>query len=205
MFAMTDKKAPHILLVDDDRLVLATLAASVTRAGYTVSSAKNAEEAQELLTGGCRPDLVLLDVRMPGQSGLFLAERLRDLDHIPFLMLSAYSDEQTVQQAIAQGALAFLVKPIDDAQLFPALVAALGRADELSGLRTTRRQLQEALDNERNINVAVGITMVQHGLQRQAAFEQLRRTARSRSIRLTDLATEVIMGSRAYQTSTSSS
>ncbi|MEO6274311.1 MAG: response regulator [Rhodoferax sp.] len=194
---MADRKTPHILMVDDDRLVLATLSASVARAGYAVSIAKSAEEAEEMLAGGCHPDMVILDVRMPGQSGLFLAERLRELDHIPFLMLSAYSDEQTVQQAIEQGALAFLVKPIDEAQLFPAIGAALARANELNTLRSTRKQLQDALDNERSISVAVGITMVQYRLARQPAFEQLRRAARSRSMRLVDLAAQIVNGCEA--------
>ena len=178
----------RILLVDDDRLVLATLAASLTQAGYQVSSAKSAEEAEELLA----PDLVMLDVRMPGQGGLYLAQRLRDLDHIAFVMLSAYSDADTVQSAIAQGALAFLVKPLEEAQLVPAVVAALARARELDELRTVRVQLQTALDNERNISVAVGITMVQYRLARQAAFDQLRRAARSRSMRMAELASEVV-------------
>jgi len=192
MNSMTDTKTPHILLVDDDRLVLATLAGSVARAGYAVSSAKSAEEAEDMLAGGYRPDLVMLDVRMPGQSGLYLAQRLRELDHIPFLMLSAYGDEQTVQQAIEQGALAFLVKPVDEAQLIPAIEAALARANELNQLRATRKHLQDALDGERNINVAVGITMMQYRLARQPAFEQLLRTARSRSMRLADLAVQVV-------------
>lgn len=185
-------QSPRILLVDDDRLVLATLAASLTQAGYQVSSAKSAEEAEELLASGWRPDLVLLDVRMPGQGGLYLAQRLRDLDQIAFVMLSAYGDADTVQRAIAQGALAFLVKPLEEAQLLPAVVAALARAREIDDLRTTRTQLQTALDNERNISVAVGVTMMQYRLARQAAFDQLRRAARSRNMRMADLASEVV-------------
>lgn len=186
------KKAQHILLVDDDRLVLATLATAVAQAGYTVSTAKSAEEADELLAGGCRPDLVLLDVRMPGQSGLYLAQRLRELDHIPFLMLSAYSDEKTVKEALAQGALAFYAKPLEDAQLLLAIEAAFARGDELRDLRANRQQLQMALDNERSINVAVGIIMVQYRLKRQEAFEQLRAAARSRNLKFADLALEVL-------------
>lgn len=189
---MTNRKVSHILLVDDDRLVLATLATSLAQAGYCVSSAKSAEEAEEILAGGRRPDLVMLDVRMPGQSGLYLAQRLRELDNIPFVMLSAYSDEQTVKEALAQGALAFCAKPLDEVQLLLAIEAALARGDELRNLRTTRMQLQQALDNERGINVAVGITMVQHGLKRQAAFEQLRGAARIRNMKLADLALEVL-------------
>ncbi|WP_367846856.1 ANTAR domain-containing response regulator [Rhodoferax sp. WC2427] len=197
MNTVANKETPHILLVDDDRLVLATLAASLARAGYAVSTAKSSVEAEEMLACGRRPNLVILDVRMPGQSGLFLAERLRELDHIPFLMLSAYSDERIVQLAIAQGALAFLVKPIDEAQLLPAIEAALARADELNKLRTTHKQLQDALDSERSINVAVGVTMMQYRLERGTAFEQLRRAARSRSMRLVDIAAEVVRGCEA--------
>lgn len=192
MSTATKKQTQHILLVDDDRLVLATLATAVAQAGYTVSTAKSAEEADELLAGGYRPDLVLLDVRMPGQSGLYLAQRLREMDHIPFLMLSAYSDEKTVSEALAQGALAFCAKPLEDAQLLLAIEAALVRGDELHELRTHRQQLQQALDNERYINVAVGITMVQYRLKRQAAFEQLRGAARARNVKLANLALEVL-------------
>lgn len=192
MSTATNNKTQHILLVDDDRLVLAMLATSVAKAGYTVSSAKSAEEADELLAGGCRPDLVLLDVRMPGQSGLYLAQRLRELDHIPFLMLSAYSDEKTVKEALALGALAFYAKPLEDAQLLLAIEAALARGEELHDLRTHRQQLQQALDNERHVNVAVGITMVQYRLKRKDAFDQLRAAARNRNVKLADLALEVL-------------
>ena len=186
------KKTKHILLVDDDRLVLATLATNVSQAGYMVSSAKNADEADALLTGGCRPDLVLLDIRMPGLSGLHLAQRLREIDHIPFVILSAYSDEDTVQEALSQGALAFYAKPLEDAQLLLAIEAAIARGDELRGLRANREQLQTALDNERDINVAVGITMVQYRLKRKEAFEQLRLAARNRNVKLADIALEVL-------------
>jgi len=192
MTSEIDSTPPHLLLVDDDRLVLATLASSLSQAGYSVSTAKSAEEADEILAGGHRPDLALLDIRMPGQSGLYLAQRLRELDNIPFVMLSAYSDEQTVKEALAHGALAFYAKPLDDAQLLLAIEAALARGDELRSLRTTQQQLQKALNDERCINVAVGITMVQYRLKRQAAFEQLRRAARTRNLKLADLAAEVL-------------
>lgn len=83
---------------------------------------------------------------MPGNSRLELAQRLRSLDHIPFMMLSAYSDAATVQQASACGALSYLVKPIDLAQLGPAVAAAFARAKELHSLNKERQQLQAVLD-----------------------------------------------------------
>lgn len=182
----------RLLLVEDDRLVLAMLASGLTGAGYRVTSAESAEDAEAWLAGGERPDLVILDVRMPGQDGLQLAQRLHELDHIPFMMLSAYGEPQIVEQAARCGALSYAVKPLDIVQLVPAIEAALARADELQNLRTTRTQLQVALDRERDISVAVGITMMQHHLKRSDAFDLLRKAARSRRCKLADLAMDVI-------------
>jgi response regulator NasT len=143
--------------------------------------------------------LVILDVQMPDQNGLTLAQRLRELDHIPFMILSAYSDAETVQKATTQGALGYAVKPIDPAQLIPAIEAALARANDLHELRTTRMQLQTALDNERDINLAVGITMMQHRLSRKAAFDMLRQSARRQQRKLSELAQGIIHAAEAIQ------
>ncbi len=182
----------HLLLVDDDRLILATLASGLRDAGYQVTAAESVDDAEALLTSGLRPDMALVDMRMPGRNGLELAERLRDLDHVPFLMLSAYSDAQTVERASGLGALGYLVKPLDVAQIRPAVEAGLQRARELDELRQTRAQLQKALDGDRDINVATGITMVQYRLSRAAAFELLRSSSRSQRRKLAELAREVI-------------
>lgn len=189
----TSATGQHLLLVDDDRLVLTTMAQALTHAGYRVSTAESADEAENWLAEGHqRPQLVILDVHMPGQNGLALAQRLHALDHIPFMMLSAYSDHTTVERATQQGALGYAVKPIDPPQLIPAIEAALARANDLHQLRTERLQLQTALDNERDINVAVGITMMQHSLTRKAAFDRLRQGARKQRCKLIDLAHGII-------------
>lgn len=169
----------------------------LSKAGYAVSTAESVDEAEALLASGERPDLVILDVSMPGRNGLELAERLHSFDHIPFLLLTAYSDQAIVEQAAACGALGYLVKPVDTRQLVPAIEAALARAAELRSLRMTGQQLQNALDGEREISIAVGITMVQYRLGRKAAFELLRKTARSQSRRLAELAIDVIKASEA--------
>ena len=187
----------QILLVDDDRLVLAMMSGGLCDAGYHITSAESAEEARAWLASGARPDLAILDVRMPGEGGLSLAQRLRELDHIPFIMLSAYSDPDMVAQATACGALGYIVKPQEVTQLIPVIEAALARANELSDLRTTRQQLQAALNNERDISIAVGITMMQHHLKRSDAFELLRKSARSQRIKLADLAVQVIAAGEA--------
>lgn len=185
-------KARHLLVVDDDRLVLSVMSAGLADAGFEVTTAETAEDAEAWLAGGTRPDLAILDIHLPGQGGLFLADRLRAFDHIPFIMFSAFSDASTVEQANRCGALGYLVKPLDTVQLVPAVESALARANELQELRTTRLQLQAALDGERDISVALGITMMQHRLKRSDAFELLRTTARKRRCKLAELAAEVI-------------
>ena len=182
----------HFLLVDDDRLVLKTLTLGLQQNGYRISNAESCEEAEIFLASGDRPDLVILDIRMPGHSGLHLAERLKQLDHIPFVIFSAYSDQAMIDQSSQLGALAYLVKPMDIAKLIPSLVAAMARANELHDLRVTRQQLQAALDAERNINVAVGITMMQYHVKRSEAFDKLRNAARLRRCKLVDLANDIV-------------
>lgn len=166
-------------------------------AGYVVAEAESVDEAEELLAGGLRPDLALLDIRMPGRSGIELARRLADYDRIPFVLLTAFGDREFVEEAKAIGALAYLVKPIDVPQLIPAVEAAIARAGEINDLRETHRQLRQALDGDRQISVATGIVMVQHRLGRKEAFEVLRRSARSQRKKLSVVADEVVAAQEA--------
>jgi AmiR/NasT family two-component response regulator len=181
-----------ILLVDDDRLVLTTIARGLTELGYNVLTAESVDDAEAILASGERPDLTILDISMPGKSGLELAERLHLFDHIPFMLLTAYSDPALVEQAAKCGALGYLVKPVDISQLVPTIEAALARANELRSLKMLGQHLQNALNNDQDISAAIGITMVKDGLTRKVALESLRNTARSRRCKLADLAKEMI-------------
>ena len=116
----------RILVVDDDRLVLATLTHGLAQAGYEVIDADNGDDAI-LLAREHRPDLALLDIRMEGKSGFDVAAYLREYLGIPFMFLSAFSDEATVAQVRALGAVAYLVKPLDISQIVPAVGAAFGQ------------------------------------------------------------------------------
>ena len=181
-----------LLLVDDDRLVLATLARGLEGSGFVVIAADSVAEAEDLLAGGMRPDLAIVDVIMPERSGLELVERLRDLDHIPFIMLTATADRYVVEQATLNGALGYVVKPVDVPQLIPVIEAALARANELQEFRMTQQHMQAALNASRDINVAIGIVMVRSQLGRSSAFDQMRNTARARRLKLLVLANELI-------------
>lgn len=181
---------PRILVVDDDRLILATLSKGLRQAGYEVGEANSGDDALRL-TNELKPDLALLDMRMPGMSGVELAQHLVD-KRIPFIFLSAYGDPEIVRQATELGALGYLVKPLDLPQIIPSIEAALGRAREIRELRETEGQLSSALEGHRETSMAVGILMERRGLDRQEAFETLRASARAQRRKLKDLAGEVV-------------
>jgi response regulator NasT len=109
-----------ILVVDDDRLVLATVTHGLSQAGYEVIDADNGDDAI-LLARQHRPLLALLDIRMEGKTGFDVAEYLRDVAGIPFMFLSAFDDAPTRAKVEALGAQAYLVKPLDVGQIVPTV------------------------------------------------------------------------------------
>lgn len=180
-----------LLLADDDRLVLATLTEGLRRSGYTVLDAAGGEEAIRL-AGEHRPDLAILDMRMPDRDGLAVARWLCEHTDCPFLFLSAYGDAEVVEAAVQSGALGYLVKPLDVQQIQPSIEAALNRGREMRALLEEEAQLSAALRLGREISMAVGILMAREGLDEQAAFEHLRRQARAQRRRLSALAAELV-------------
>jgi len=181
-----------ILLVDDDRLILSTMTTGLARAGYQVSSAESVDEAEAWLNTNALPDLVVIDVNMPERTGLELPEHLKSLGNIPFILLTARSEPEVIIQANKLGAMGYLVKPIDIVQLIPAIETAISRAYDLKGLKNSQDQLQTALDADRSISIAVGIVMDKYQINHDNAFSKLRNTARSRQIKLVDLAHTII-------------
>lgn len=172
---MSDKG--KILVVDDDRLVLATLAHGLSQAGYAVIDADNGDDAI-LLAREHRPELALLDIRMEGKSGFDVAEYLRTYLQIPFMFLSAFSDDETLAKIKALGAVAYLVKPLDIRQIVPAVEAAFANQ------RSQRREpvaesaaAPEADVLEQVVAIAVGIAMHRFSLNRTQALERLSRLA----------------------------
>ena len=180
-----------LLLVDDDRLILATTSAGLRAAGYQVAEADSAESALAMVARAT-PDLALLDIRMTPVGGFELARQLQRIGPIPFMFLSAYGDNATVEEATDLGAVGFAVKPVDIAQLVPAVEAAIARAADLSRLRSTGQQLEQALDQQRTISVALGVLMERHRLTRHEAQEMLRDSARASRRRMADVAEQLV-------------
>ena len=185
-----------ILVVDDDRLITTTLQSGLSQHGLRVFTANNVEAARVCVAR--EPlDLVVIDAKMPEESGIALADWLQERDApVPFIFLSAYSDWETVSSAVHHGALTYLVKPVQASQMVPVIHAALERARELRRLRASSGQMESALETNREISIAVGLVMARSGLSREAAFERIRTTARSRRQKLEEFARDLISADR---------
>jgi len=193
-----------ILVVDDDRLVLATLTHGLSQAGYEVIDADNGDDAI-LLAHEHKPELALLDIRMEGKSGFDVAAYLREYCQIPFMFLSAFADEATVAQVKELGAVTYLVKPLDIQQIVPAVESAFANrrktAAQAEAQATQATTLSTAAANavqvqlpevanashavpvassdplSQTVALAVGIVMHRHSLGRAQALDKLRKQA----------------------------
>jgi response regulator NasT len=183
-----------ILVVDDDRLVLATLTHGLAQAGYAVIDADNGDDAI-LLARQHKPDLALLDIRMEGKSGFDVAAYLREYCQIPFMFLSAFSDEATVAQVKALGAVAYLVKPLDIRQIVPAVEAAfanIGARRESTSPAMPERAFTGTETLDTPVAMAVGVLMHRYSLSRSVALERLQRLAASEQRSLPDQAERLL-------------
>lgn len=186
-----------ILVVDDDRLVLATVAHGLTQAGYAVIDADNGDDAI-LLTREHRPRLALLDIRMEGLTGFDVAEYLRDVAGVPFMFLSAFADEPTRAKVQALGARAYLVKPLDVAQIVPTVDRVMAELDggaapavpaprpapaATPAVQATAQSAKTATDADHEaLALAIGILMHRHTLARAPALAKLHALAADKGL-----------------------
>lgn len=184
---------PRILIVEDDRLVLAGLANGLETCGYAVTKAATGEEAVARAEA-VSPDLILMDICLPGISGTQAARRIREKRDVPIVFLSALDTEELVREAIDLGSISYLVKPIGIQQLVPAIENALARARDIARLKGNKEQLAAALGQNREISVAIGILMERHNISAEDAFEDLRAEARRTRRKAADVARDVISG-----------
>lgn len=181
----------RILIVDDDPHLLQFLTEVIGHAGYDTVTAGSGEEALQVVAKG-EPDMALLDITMPGMSGLELAGKLKESTSVPFMFLSAVGDSESARQAAAHGAVGYLVKPVDAARLMPAFEAGLARADDIRQLRRTETNLNAALAAGRETSLAVGLLMGKFQTDRNTAFEVLRDHARSSRRKINEVADQLL-------------
>ena len=182
--------ALSILLVTDDELAIATVGEALRSAGFEVLQASQGAFALETCLTK-RPSLAVIDDKGADSDRLQLAQQLSERFFVPFVYLSA-DNEETISAAVAAGAMAYLVKPIDPTQIVPVVRAALRRSQELRALQSQTERLTAAIQSGKQIGIATGLIMANLKLDQQEAFDRLRRQARARRARLEDFAAELL-------------
>jgi response regulator NasT len=166
-----------ILIAEDETIIRLDLRELLERAGYDVcAEARDGVEAVDLAQS-TRPDLAILDVKMPRLDGIEAARRILEERAIPIVMLTAYGQDELVSRAVEAGVFGYLVKPFRESDLLPAIHTARARHDELSALREEAESLTEALAARKSIERAKGLLMEKEGLSEQDAFARLRKAS----------------------------
>ncbi len=186
--------ASRIVVAEDEALIRLDLVEMLGEAGYdVVGQASNGEQAVELAVQ-TRPDLVIMDVKMPVMDGLSAAEEIGKQRLCPVIMLTAFSQTELVERARDAGVMAYIVKPFTAADLAPAINIALSRWSELKELEKEVADLGEALETRKAVERAKGVLMKKLKLSEAEAFRWIQKTAMDRRMGMKDVAEAVIAG-----------
>ena len=163
----------RIVIADDEPIIRLDLRKTLENMGHQVvgeagDGAKAVEIAREL-----KPDIIILDIKMPEMDGIEAAKMLTTEAVAPVLLLTAYSQKDLVDRAKDAGVFAYLVKPFKEADLLPAMEIAISRYDEFVELENEVSDLENKLDTRKSVDRAKGILMDQYGLKEQEAFRRI--------------------------------
>lgn len=182
----------RVLIAEDEALIRLDLAEMLAEEGYEVVGEASDGETAVRLAEELRPDLVILDIKMPVLDGLAAAERIAGARIAPVIILTAFSQRDLVERARAAGAMAYLVKPFQKSDLVPAIEIALSRYAELSALESEVADLTERLETRKVVERAKGILMTKYGLTEPQAFRWIQRTAMDYRMTMREIATRII-------------
>lgn len=182
----------RVVVVEDETLIRLDTVEMLTEAGYEVVGQAGDGETGVRLVRELRPDVVLMDVKMPVLDGLTAAEQLAAEAVAPVVLLTAFSQSDIVERALAAGVQGFVVKPFTAADLLPALEIARARFAELTGLRTDVADLSDRLAARKVVDRAKGILQDRFGWDEPTAFAWLQRTAMDRRLPMVELARTVL-------------
>ncbi len=184
----------RILVAEDEALIRLDLVEMLADAGYeVVAQAGNGEQAVAL-TRELKPDLVLMDVRMPVLDGISAAEQIGKEHMAPVVMLTAFSQKELVERARDAGVMAYIVKPFTASDLSPAIDIARSRWLELHVLEAEVADISERLETRKVVDRAKGILMAQLTISESEAFRWIQKTAMDRRLGMREVADVVLSG-----------
>ncbi len=184
----------RVLLADDEAVIRMGLRAMLEEAGHVVvGTAPNGRHAIALAQT-TQPDVIILDIRMPGLDGLEAARQIMARRPTPIVMLTAYSQRYLIEQAKAAAVFAYLVKPVKEEMLTPTLELARTRFDEWHELRQEAQNLQKSLEARDIVEQAKFALMENEGLSEREAFLKIHHRSRERRVPMRKIAEEILKG-----------
>ena len=167
----------RIVIADDESLIRLDLREMLTHLGYDVVGEAGDGQTALDLARKLRPDLVIMDIKMPDVDGIAAAEDLTRERIAPVVLLTAYSDQSLVERAKEAGVVGYVVKPFREAELMPVIELSMTRFEEFRSLEREVGGLKDALETRKLVERAKGVLMEVHGLRENEAFHRIRKTS----------------------------
>jgi AmiR/NasT family two-component response regulator len=184
----------RVLLAEDEALIRLDLKEMLEEEGYEVVGEAGDGETAVNMARNLRPDLVVMDIKMPGMDGLQAAELITEQRLAPVLVLTAFSQKDLVDRAAQAGAMGYLVKPFQKTDVVPAIELAVARHQEREALEEEVTGLEERLETRKLVDRAKGILMDRFGMREADAFRFLQKAAMDGRLRMNEVARRVVEG-----------
>jgi response regulator NasT len=184
----------RIIIADDEAVIRMGLRTMLEERGYqVVGEAGDGKRVLDLVEK-MHPDLVFLDIKMPGLDGLAVAQQLAETHSVPVILLTAYGERSLVDRARQAGVMGYLMKPLRETDLEPAIEVALARFRDLRSLARELTDLQETLETRKLVERAKGVLMQRLGLSEEDAYLRLQRAGRTSRRSMKEIAQQVLEG-----------
>lgn len=188
---------PRVIVADDESIVRMDLREMLDSLGYLVVGEAGDGESAVHLSRELRPDIVIMDIKMPGMDGIDAGKILTEERIAPILLLTAYSQQDLVDRAKDAGVMAYIVKPFHEADLAPAIEVALRRWKEFRTLEQEVEDLKEALETRKLVDRAKGILMDTQGLSEADAFRRIQKTSMDQRKPMKEVAEAIVLAHEA--------